>query len=69
MTTPCPNCSASALGTDALSICTECASVSVVGASVSIPTMLATAALAVVCAYVAKSAAQALTRRVQLARA
>ena len=35
------------MGTDLASMCTECASVSVAGASLSVPTMLACAALAV----------------------
>ena len=48
MTTCCPNCSSpAAMGTDLASMCTECASVSVSGASLSVPTMLACAALAV----------------------
>ncbi len=33
MTTCCPNCPATALGTDAASICTECATATVAGAS------------------------------------
>lgn len=48
MTTCCPNCaSPSAMGTDVASLCTECASVSLAGTSLSIPVMLACAALAV----------------------
>ncbi|MAJ46188.1 MAG: hypothetical protein CBC35_02705 [Planctomycetes bacterium TMED75] len=48
MTTCCPNCaSPAAMGTDIASMCTECASVSIAGASLSVPTMLACAAFAV----------------------
>ena len=48
MTTCCPNCSSpAAMGTDIASMCTECASVTIAGSSMSIPTMLACAALAV----------------------
>ncbi|MEE2681428.1 MAG: hypothetical protein VX641_03550 [Planctomycetota bacterium] len=48
MTTCCPNCSSpAAMGTDVASICTECASVSLAGTSLSIPVMLSCAALAV----------------------
>lgn len=48
MTTCCPNCSSpAAMGTDVASMCTECASVSIAGASLSVPTMLVCAALAV----------------------
>ncbi len=45
--TPCPNCSATAVGTDLVSACTECLGVSVAGATFSVPTMLLTAAAAV----------------------
>ena len=48
MTTCCPNCSSpAAMGTDIASVCTECASVTIAGSSMSIPVMLACAALAV----------------------
>lgn len=48
MNTVCPNCSsAAALGGDAVSVCTECASVSVAGASFSVPLMLVAAACVV----------------------
>ena len=48
MTTCCPNCSSpSAMGTDVASLCTECANVTIAGSSMSIPTLIACAALAV----------------------
>ena len=48
MTTCCPNCSSpDAMGTDIASICTECASVTVAGASISLPAIVACAALVV----------------------
>ena len=51
--TSCPNCSAAALGTDAASVCMECASVSVVGASFNVPMIIlaATGAVAMAFAY------------------
>ena len=39
----CPNCSAAALGAETASICTECATATVAGASFSLPMMLAAA--------------------------
>ncbi|MFG0326026.1 MAG: hypothetical protein ACF8SC_01990 [Phycisphaerales bacterium JB037] len=36
----CPNCSAAAVGTEAASICTECATATVAGASFSLPMLL-----------------------------
>ncbi|MFI4893227.1 MAG: hypothetical protein ACIAQ0_07300 [Phycisphaerales bacterium JB058] len=53
MSTCCPNCSAAAFGTDAASVCTDCATATVAGASFSLPTMLATTvcAVALVLAY------------------
>ena len=48
MTTCCPNCSSpAAMGGEIASICTECASVTVAGASVSLPAVVACAALVV----------------------
>ena len=48
MSTCCPNCSApTALGNELASMCTECASVSVAGASFSLTGILACAALAI----------------------
>ena len=48
MSTCCPNCSSpAAMGSDLASVCTECASVSLAGASFSLPTFLAGVALAV----------------------
>ena len=41
MSTCCPKCSASAFGTDAASICTECATATVAGASISLPMIVA----------------------------
>ena len=42
MTTCCPNCSSvTALGAESASICTECATVTVAGASLSLPLILA----------------------------
>ncbi len=41
MHTCCPNCSAGALGTEAASICTECATATIAGASFSLPMFLA----------------------------
>ncbi|GEM_PF-3833822 len=69
MTAHCPSCASAALGTDAASICTQCMSVSAAGASVSIPTVLATATLALLCAIAIKSGVQTLARRTQAAPA
>lgn len=52
MSTCCPNCSASALGTEAATLCTECATATVAGASFSLPVLIA-GALAVGAAVVA----------------
>ena len=42
MTPCCPNCgSAQTLGTEAASICTECATATVAGASISLPLLVA----------------------------
>ena len=51
MSPRCPNCSAAAIGTEAASVCTECVTATVAGASFSLPMMLATAvcAIAMVC--------------------
>lgn len=47
MATCCPNCSsASVLGTEAASICTECATATVAGASFSLPMVIAAACAA-----------------------
>lgn len=56
MTTCCPHCSSSAaLGTEAASICTECATVSVAGAALSLPIMLTIAACAVAAVFAWKA--------------
>lgn len=48
MSTCCPNCSSpAAMGSDLASVCTECASVSLAGASFSLPALFAGVALAV----------------------
>ncbi|MGD1915276.1 MAG: hypothetical protein ACFCBV_03705 [Phycisphaerales bacterium] len=52
--TPCPNCAAASLGTEAASICTHCGAASVAGASVSIQAVL----LGVFAAAVAFTAAR-----------
>ncbi|MEM7755499.1 MAG: hypothetical protein AAF297_07660 [Planctomycetota bacterium] len=36
----CPNCAAAALGTEAVSICTECATATVAGTSLSLPLLI-----------------------------
>lgn len=41
MSTPCPNCSGSAFGTDAVSICTECVSAAVAGVPLNLPLLIA----------------------------
>ena len=41
MSTCCPNCSAIAFGTDAASVCAECANATVAGASFSPPLIVA----------------------------
>lgn len=41
MSVCCPSCSAPAVGTEALSACTECASVSLMGASAGMSTLIA----------------------------
>ena len=47
MTTCCPNCpSAVALGTEAASICTECATATIAGAAFNLPLLLAGALVA-----------------------
>ena len=68
MTTCCPNCSSpAAMGTDIASMCTECASVTVAGASLSIPAMLACAALAVCVGVAVKLIRRSRTARVTCA--
>ena len=63
MTTCCPNCASSAaLGTEAASVCTECASVSVAGASMSLPMMLAIAACTVAAVIAWRAVHRALRR-------
>ena len=53
MTQCCPNCgSAQSLGTEAASICTDCATATVAGASISLPLLFA-GALAVGVAVIA----------------
>lgn len=46
MSTCCSNCSAAALGSEAASFCTECATATVAGASFSLPSFLAGALVA-----------------------
>lgn len=41
MSTCCPHCSAAALGTEAASVCTECATATVAGVSLNLPLLLA----------------------------
>lgn len=42
----CPNCAAAALGTEAVSICTECATATVAGTSLSLSLLIGGAILA-----------------------
>ena len=44
MSTCCPNCAATAFGTDAASICADCATATVAGTTFSVPMILAAAA-------------------------
>lgn len=41
MSTCCPNCPATALGTETASLCTECATATVAGASFNLPLLIA----------------------------
>ncbi|MEL6330128.1 MAG: hypothetical protein AAFR38_10730 [Planctomycetota bacterium] len=50
--TICPNCSASAIGNEVASVCTECRTAAVAGASLSLPAV-ALAALAAGCLLLA----------------
>lgn len=59
MSTCCPNCSATALGTEATPVCAECATVTVAGASFSLPLLFAGA----IAAGVAVIAVRMLLRR------
>jgi hypothetical protein len=60
MTTCCPNCSnASALGSEAASLCTECGAATVAGASIDLPLLFA----GVFAAGLALLACRALRRR------
>lgn len=68
--TDCPNCvSSAALGTDAASVCSECASVSVLGASMNAPTLLALAAGTVAVALEWRAAKRALGSTFSIATA
>ncbi|MEM1329441.1 MAG: hypothetical protein AAGG07_02650 [Planctomycetota bacterium] len=61
MNTPCPNCSsASAVGSEMISACAECASVTVAGASLSIPGVLVAAIAAFSITLLAQSIVSAL---------
>lgn len=46
MTTTCPHCATSSIGTDAASICTHCGATTVAGASVALQAVLLTVFLA-----------------------
>ena len=69
MTTCCPNCPSMAIGTEAASICTECASVSVAGASFSMPLMVASVAGAMAIVFAWKAIREASRRPARLALA
>ena len=60
MTTCSPNCPATAIGTDAASICTECATATIAGASFDLTTLAASLAAATVvtiaCRFIGKAA-------------
>ena len=43
MSTCCPSCPATAIGTDAASVCAECVTATVAGASFSLPLLVAAA--------------------------
>ncbi|MEM7756202.1 MAG: hypothetical protein AAF297_11265 [Planctomycetota bacterium] len=43
MTTPCTACTATALGTELTNVCTQCATATVAGVSISIPLVVAAA--------------------------
>ncbi len=59
MSACCPNCPATPLGTEIASICTECATATVGGASFSLPVMIATA----ICAAALVLTYQSLSRQ------
>lgn len=67
MPTPCPSCSATAVGTDIASVCTECMSISAAGASMSIPTILAMTTITVLGIMLARSAVQAVANKSRIA--
>lgn len=62
MSTPCPICSAAALGNDAASLCTECATATVAGTSFSLPGAIAAVALMAATYFAFKAARKALHR-------
>lgn len=59
MSTCCPSCSATAVGTEAASICTECATATVAGASFSLPLLF----VGILAAGIALTAIRMLRRR------
>ena len=59
--TICPNCSAAALGTETASICTECVSATVAGATFSFPMLIAGAVVATVALFVVRRLARQVT--------
>ena len=66
MTTTCPHClSEAAVGTQAVSICTDCASLSVAGASIGWPTLVAATIGVVVLAVALRKARTLMVRQPQ----
>lgn len=54
MTPCCPNCSAQSIGIEAASVCTECASATVAGATFSFPMLIAGAVVATLAVVVVR---------------
>jgi len=58
MTPCCPNCSAQSIGIEAASMCTECASATVAGATFSIPALIAGVVVATLAVFVVRRLAR-----------
>ena len=70
MSTCCPNCpSSAAIGSEVASVCTECASASVAGASLSLSTAITMAVVAAAAIYTWRMARRALRRSGRVALA
>ena len=69
MTTCCPNCSATAAGTDIASACTECMSVSLAGGSMSMAALVAIIGGVFAVSFIARRVTGLLSGRAAFSRA